>query len=120
MTDSAGAAFASDGHYELQFTGQDLPPVDAFWSLTMYKADMNLVPNPATRYSIGDRTPDVTRDADGGMTIYIQNEPPDDARRSNWLPCPDGGTWFVILRMYQPHEEVLTATWKCPGIRKVG
>ena len=120
MTDSSGAAFSSDGRYELQFTGQDLPPVDAFWSLTMYKADMNLVPNPANRYSIGDRTPDVTRDADGGMTIYIQNEPPDDARKPNWLPCPDGGTWFVILRMYRPHDEVLSATWKCPGIRKVG
>jgi hypothetical protein len=119
MDDSSGDALSSDGRYELHFTGQDLPPVDSFWSLTMYKADMNLVPNSVNRYSIGDRTPDVVRDKDGGMTIFIQNEPPEDAKQANWLPCPDSGTWFVILRMYRPHDEVLTASWKCPGIQKV-
>lgn len=119
MDDNSGDALSSDGRYELHFTGQDLPPVDSFWSLTMYKADMNLVPNSANRYSIGDRTPDVVRNEDGGMTIFIQNEPPEDAKQANWLPCPDSGTWFVILRMYRPHDEVLTASWKCPGIQKV-
>lgn len=119
MEDDAGNKLSSDARYELKFSGSELPPVDAFWSLTMYKADMNLVPNPANRYSIGDRTPGIKTDADGGITIYIQHESPGDDQESNWLPCPGSGTWFVILRMYQPHASVVNASWKCPGIRKL-
>jgi hypothetical protein len=119
MEDAAGDKLDADGHYELTFTGDDLPPVDAFWSLTMYKADMNLVPNEANRYSLGDRTPGLITDANGGITFYIQHDSPGADKEANWLPCPDRGTWFVILRMYQPHEAVINATWKCPGIRKV-
>jgi hypothetical protein len=118
MQDASGEAFSSDSRYELHFDGEDLPPVDAFWSLTMYKADMNLVPNPANRYAIGDRTAGLVRNDDGGVTIYIQREPPAEDRAPNWLPCPDTGTWFVILRMYQPATEVIDATWKCPGIER--
>lgn len=53
------------------------------------------------------------------MTIYLQSEQPDDAKIANWIPCPESGTWFVMLRMYRPADEVLSATWKCPGIQKV-
>jgi hypothetical protein len=119
MDDADGNKLSSDGRYELAFAGDDLPPVDAFWSLTMYKADMNLVPNPANRYSLGDRTPGVTKDGGGGVTFFIQHDSPGADKESNWLPCPEDGTWFVILRMYQPHDDVVNATWKCPGIRKV-
>lgn len=54
---------------------------------------------------------------DGGMTIYIQNEAPEEAKLANWIPCPDDGTWFVVLRMYRLHDTVLNATWKCPAIQ---
>jgi hypothetical protein len=64
FSDDSGAKFSSDRRYELQLTGDNQPPVDAFWSLTMYAADYNLVANPANRYSIGDRTPGVAKDAD--------------------------------------------------------
>jgi hypothetical protein len=120
FTDDNGAKFSGDSRYELQFAGDNLPPVDAFWSLTMYAADYNLAANPANRYSIGDRTPGVVRDAGGGMTLYIQAASPGADKESNWLPCPAEGTWFVILRMYQPRDEVVQATWRCPAVRKVG
>jgi hypothetical protein len=51
------------------------------------------------------------------MTIYIQNEAPEEAKLANWIPCPDDGTWFVVLRMYRLHDTVLNATWKCPAIQ---
>jgi hypothetical protein len=119
FTDDNGAKFSGDHRYELQFTGDNLPPVDAFWSLTMYAADYNLVANPLNRYSIGDRTPNLAKDADGGMTLYIQATSPGADKESNWLPCPAEGTWFIILRMYQPRDEVIEATWRCPAVRKV-
>lgn len=119
MDDEAGDKLSSDARYELTFSADSLPPVDAFWSLTMYKADMNLVPNVANRYSLGDRTPGLARDPEGGITIYIQHDSPGQDKESNWLPCPGSGTWFVILRMYQPHESVVNAEWRCPGIRRL-
>jgi hypothetical protein len=94
--------------------------VDSFWSLTMYKADMNLVPNPVNRYSVGDRTPGIVREPEGGIRIVIQSESPGAEHEANWLPCPSEGTWFVILRLYRPHASVIDATWRCPPIRKVG
>jgi hypothetical protein len=52
--------------------------------------------------------------------FYIQHASPGADKESNWLPCPDAGTWFVILRMYRPKESVVSAPWKCPPIQKVG
>lgn len=120
FTDDNGAAFTGGGRYELRFTGDNLPPVDAFWSLTMYGTDRNLVANPADRYSIGDRTPGVVRESDGSMTLYIQAAPPAADQEPNWLPCPAEGSWFLILRIYQPRPEVVQARWHCPAVRRTG
>jgi hypothetical protein len=60
------------------------------------------------------------RNTDGGVTIYLQARSPGGDEESNWLPCPTGGAWFVILRMYRPHHEVVEAAWECPGLRRVG
>jgi hypothetical protein len=115
MDDADGNKFAGDRRYELRFEHDTLPPVESFWSLTMYKADMNLVSNPIERYSIGDRTPGLQKDPDGGLTISIQAQAPEDATAANRLPCRPSGTWFVILRMYQPEAEVIDATWAMPA-----
>lgn len=120
FTDDTGTTFSGASRYELTFTGDNLPPVDAFWSLTMYAADYNLVDNPMNRYSIGDRTAGVARNADGGITIHVQAGSPGGEREGNWLPCPADGTWFVILRMYQPRDNVVQAQWRCPPIQRVG
>lgn len=99
--------------YQLRFEPGDLPPVDAFWSITMYDADRFLVPNPLQRYSIGDRTSGLQPDPDGGLTLLLGHAQPDDIR--NWLPAP-AGAFYVILRMYCPREEV--RSWRIPPLQR--
>jgi uncharacterized membrane protein len=118
LTDHEGAPLSGARKYEFTFPKGNTPPVDAFWSLTVYGADYNLVPNPINRYSIGDRTPGVKTNADGSVTFYFQNESPGADKESNWLPTGNEG-WFPILRMYMPRPEVVNATWECPAIKRV-
>ena len=102
------------GRYILQFAPQDLPPVDAFWSVTLYDADRFLHANPLGRYSLGDRTRGLRRDPDGGLTLEIGHLQPADT--SNWLPAP-GGSFYLILRMYCPRPEA--RTWRIPPLQRV-
>jgi hypothetical protein len=107
---------AANNRYELRLTPP--PPVDAFWSLTMYDAsDFYLVANPIGRYSIGDRTPGLATGEEGSVTIYIQRDPPDEDKRSNWLPTPDG-RFRPLMRMYQPRAEILNGEYILPAITK--
>ncbi|MFZ0530542.1 MAG: DUF1254 domain-containing protein [Propionicimonas sp.] len=118
--DAAGAPFAPQGHYALHFAADELPPVDAFWSLSAYTAaDLNLIANPAGRYSLGDHTEGLTTDADGGLTVYLQPEAPGGAADANWLPTSGTLPWFLILRMYRPAQPVLDGTWRCPPVTRV-
>jgi hypothetical protein len=115
--DADGDALDAANHrYELRLAPP--PPVDAFWSLTMYDAsDFYLVANPIDRYSIGDRTPGLATDEDGSVTIYIQRDPPDEDKRSNWLPTPDG-RFRPLMRMYQPRAEILNGEYILPAVTK--
>ena len=117
--DGDGNPLDGANRYELHFDRE--PPVGAFWSVTMYdNSDFFLVANPIERYSIGDRTPGVLRDADGGLTIVMQNDEPDEPERhANWLPSPAGG-FRPILRMYEPHTAIFDGQYELPPIRKVG
>jgi hypothetical protein len=102
-TDADGDQLDGRNRYTLTFD-QD-PPVDAFWSITMYDLpDFYLVANPIGRYSIGDRTPGLRRGADGSLTIVIQHEPPADT--SNWLPAP-AAPFRPVMRLYQPRPAIL-------------
>lgn len=116
--DGDGNPLDGANRYELRFDRD--PPVSAFWSVTMYdNTDFFLVENPIDRYSIGDRTPGLRRDADGGLTIFIQhNEPPEPERRANWLPTPAGG-FRPILRVYEPDRAVFDGNYEVPPIHKV-
>ena len=94
------------------------PPVDAFWSVTMYRLPEKLfVANPSNRYSIGDRTPGVARASDSSVTIYLQKDSPGPGREANWLPAPDG-PFYLILRLYIPRPEILDGSWTPPPVRK--
>jgi hypothetical protein len=105
-----------DGHNRYALTFDQDPPVDAFWSITMYDLpDFYLVANPINRYSIGDRTPGLRRDNDGSLTIVIQHGQPDET--SNWLPAP-AAPFRPLMRLYQPQPAVLDGTYKIPPITK--
>ena len=103
------------GRYTVTFETDQLPPVNAFWSLTMYELPASLLTeNPINRYLINSQMePDLIRDADGGITLYIQHEPPGKDKEPNWLPAPRG-PFFMVLREYWPKPEALDGSWKVP------
>ena len=117
----------SDGHkldganrYALRFAPGQLPPVNAFWSLTMYELPASLlVANPLNRYLLNSpMLPQFKRDADGGITLYIQNESPGADKEANWLPAPKG-PFVMAMRLYWPKPEALEGGWKQPPMRRV-
>lgn len=95
------------------------PPVGAFWSLTMYDVpNFFMVANPIERYSIGDRTPGIVYEQDGSLLITLSHgEPADPTARANWLPTP-AGEFRPVLRMYEPHPEILDGTYIIPAITR--
>lgn len=105
--------------YTLRFAPGQLPPVNAFWSLTLYELPASLLSaNPLNRYLINSpMLPALKRDADGGLTLYIQHESPGADKESNWLPAPLG-SFFCVLRLYWPREEALSGKWKAPPLQK--
>ena len=115
--DGDGDPLDGSKRYELHF--EKVPPVDAFWSLTMYRPpEFYLVANPIDRYSIGSATAGVQFAKDGSVTSYLQKDSPGSDKESNWLPCPEG-PYRPILRMYAPRKEILQGTYVIPGIKKV-
>lgn len=117
--DADGERLSGAYRYELRF--EELPPVDAFWSLTMYDTpDYYLVANPAGRYSIGDRTPGIVYADDGSLTIHISKDrPADPAAAANWLPAPEG-EFRPGFRLYMPKQAVLDGQYELPAVRRVG
>lgn len=117
--DDQGDALTGDRTYTLTLAPP--PPVDAFWSVTMYDVpDFFLVANTIDRYSVGDRTPELVRDADGGVTITMSSTRPADAEAAaNWLPAPEG-PFRPVLRMYRPREPVLDGSYRVPPVVRVG
>jgi hypothetical protein len=119
-----GAANGPDGRplngqmaYVLTFAPGQLPPVDAFWSLTLYGEDHFLVDNPIGRYAINDRTEGLAHGPDGSLTLAIQHGAP-AAGTSNWLPAPQGG-FSLVMRTYQPRPEVYKGVYHLPPLRIV-
>lgn len=116
--DADGEPLNGEHRYEITFP--ERPPVDAFWSMTMYSLpEFYLVENPINRYAIGDNTPGLVYAEDGSLTLTLQtDEPSDPAARANWLPTPPG-QFRPAVRLYQPRPEVLDGTYVLPSIRRV-
>lgn len=95
------------------------PPVNAFWSLTMYSAETQLfVLNAINRYSVGDRTKGTVYGKDGSLEIFLQaDEPTDPRERANWLPAPKG-RFYLLIRHYSPKAAILTGDWLPPPITR--
>lgn len=115
-SDSLGRPLDGSKQYNLRFAPGELPPVDGFWSLTLYDLSANLVPNPLARYAIGDRTLGLERDSDGGLTLHVGGVLQDGARAANWLPAPRSGGFMLILRAYLPSPAVVDRTWTPPTL----
>ena len=106
----------SKASYRMQFGPGKTPPVNAFWSVTVYDADGFLVANPRNVYALGTNT-GLKADPDGGATIAFSAQKPDDVPEQNWLPVPKG-PFEVTLRMYWPEEPILSGQWTAPPIEK--
>ena len=106
--------------YTLRFAPGQLPPVNAFWSLTLYELPASLLyANSLNRYLINSpMLANLKRDADGGITLYVQNESPGPDKDPNWLPAPKG-TFFTVLRLYWPKASALDGQWKAPALQRV-
>jgi hypothetical protein len=103
--------------YTMHFAPGGAPPVGAFWSVTMYGMDNNLIANPINRYKLGSLPKvSITPDADGGMTLDIGHAQAPGST-ANWLPAP---TWefYLVLRTYMPEGTLLTQTWAPPALTK--
>jgi hypothetical protein len=116
----------SKSNYTLTFPPGQQPPVNAFWSLTMYDGKTQLlIENPINRYLINSpMLPGMKTTADGSLTLYIQNKSPGADKEANWLPAPNG-TIYLVMRLYWPKTEAPSilppgeGTWQPPGIKRV-
>jgi hypothetical protein len=116
VQDADGQPFSGANTYVLHFKKDELPPVDAFWSLTMYDAQGFAVPNPLNRFALGDR--DALRfNPDGSLDIYIQHDNPGGDKESNWLPAPEGAMGLT-MRLYAPRYEALDGSWNPPAVTR--
>jgi hypothetical protein len=107
--------------YVMHFDKGNLPPVRAFWSLTMYNAELFFVDNPLNRYTLSQRDK-LKLNSDGSVDLYLQAANPGPEKESNWLPAPNG-KFVLMLRLYWPNENdptILNGTWKPPAVRQVG
>ncbi len=111
----------STSRYTLTFPKDAFPPVNAFWSVTMYDGKTQLlIENPIDRYLVNSpMLPDMKMNADGSLTLYIQkDEPTDPDRKANWLPAPDGPI-YMVMRLYWPKDAALNGSWSPPAITRV-
>lgn len=117
--DAEGQQLNGANKYSVHFAADELPPVNAFWSLTMYELPQSLlVANPIDRYLLNSpMQPQFVKDADGGLTFYVQNESPGKDKEPNWLPSPKG-PFVIAMRLYWPKEAALDGSWKHPPMTK--
>jgi hypothetical protein len=119
IADAVGKPVTAENKYVLHFNKEELPPVGAFWSLTMYDAEGFQVANSINRFAIGDRDA-LKFNGDGSLDLYIQNQNPGSDKEANWLPGPNSGGLGLTLRLYAPKPQALDGRWNPPAIRRVG
>lgn len=117
VADRDNQPITGEHDYMLHFSKEELPPVGAFWSLTMYDGEGFQAANELNRFALGDRDP-LRYNADGSLDLFIQHERPTADREANWLPAPHGPLGLT-LRLYAPHTSVLDGRWVPPAIQRV-
>lgn len=112
--------YSGANKYVLHFNKGELPPVNGFWSLTMYDANYFFVPNPINRYTVSQRNK-LKTNADGSVDLYVQNDSPGKDKEENWLPAPKD-QFILMMRLYWPKEKppsLLDGSWKIPPVKEV-
>ncbi|MFM0393073.1 DUF1254 domain-containing protein [Paraburkholderia phytofirmans] len=117
--DATGQRLSGANRYTVTFPKGQTPPVDGFWSLTLYDSNHFFVPNRLKRYSLGTKNRDLTFNSDGSLTLYVQAESPGAANESNWLPAPAGAVFTLYLRAYWPKTSIIDGSWAPPPVRLV-
>lgn len=115
--DGDGVPLRGTNKYVLHFAKGQLPPANAFWSVTMYNSRQNFVVNPMNRYSLGSKSK-LRANKDGSTNIYIQTAHPGKAKLANWLPAPQG-EFNLMMRLYWPKQAALNGEWRTPGVQKL-
>jgi len=116
LGDQHGRPLDGANKYVLHFDKGVLPPVDAFWSVTLYDPEGYQVTNPLNRFAVSSWMP-FKYDPDGSLTLYFQNENPGKDKEANWLPAPKG-PFNLTMRLYAPKSEALTGKWNPPAVTK--
>lgn len=118
--DADDKPYSGANKYIIHFAKGQTPPVNAFWSITMYNAEYFFVANPLNKYTVSPRN-DLKYNADGSLDLYFQNESPGKDKEANWLPAPKD-KFVLMLRMYWPKEKdpsIIKGTWKPPAVKRV-
>lgn len=118
QTDAQGKPLTGAHDYVMHFAKDDTPPVNAFWSITVYNKEYFMISNAINRYALSGRDP-LKYNEDGSLDLYIQKNAPDPDKTSNWLPTPEGD-FLLMMRLYWPKEtspSILNGTWKPPPVR---
>jgi len=121
LKDANDNAYDGANKYVIRFDRGQTPPVEGFWSITMYDSQYFFVANPINRYSISPRQ-NLKSNQDGSIDIFVQKDSPGADKESNWLPAP-AGKFILMLRMYWPNEHdpsILNETWTIPAVKKAG
>lgn len=117
--DAEGERLNSANRYTVTFAKDGTPPVNGFWSLSIYNEHHFFIANSINRFSVGTKNKDLRLAADGSLTIYVQPDAPTDAiQRANWLPAPKGD-FSLYVRAYWPKAPVLEGSWTPPAVQKV-
>ncbi|RAI03534.1 hypothetical protein DLJ53_03310 [Acuticoccus sediminis] len=116
--DAAGGVLDGSKAYAITFAAGEEPPVNGFWSMTLYNKEHFFHPNELNRYSLGTKNTTLTRNADGSLTLYAGATSPGGEKEANWLPAPDGA-FSLYIRAYWGKEAILDGTWQPPTIELV-
>jgi hypothetical protein len=113
--DSKGERLVGENDYSVTFRKGELPPVNGFWSLTLYNKAHLFEPNSLNRYSLGTKTQSLKYNSDGSLTLYYQHDSPGSDKESNWVPAPKD-EFSLYIRAYWPKAEILEGRWTPPTV----
>jgi hypothetical protein len=116
--DAIGGRLNGTNRYTVTFAKDQTPPVNGFWSLTLYNEHHFFAPNEMKRFSLGTKNKNLKYNSDGSLTLYVQADPPPAGQRDNWLPAPKGD-FSLYVRAYWPRTAVTDGTWTPPAVQKV-